>query len=156
MDKSIFSRILLAVDDTKCSEKAIVYAQNIVSRLEPHLAIVTVVPPTSPSAYGSDPILGQQPVVVPELSSIQLESALEYLKDVAKKFEPAAKQITLFNKIGSVRDEILTAAEEWNCDLIIMGSNGRTGFNHLLSGSVSESVIRKATCPVMIIPGNCE
>ncbi|HLR00943.1 MAG TPA: universal stress protein [Sphingobacterium sp.] len=156
MVKSIFTRILLAVDDTKCSEKAITYAKDIVNRLQPHLAIITVVPPTSPSTYGSDPILGQQPVVVPEISGIQLEGALEYLKEVSKNFETSAKDVTLFNKIGSVRDEILTTAEEWGCDLIVMGSNGRTGFNHLLSGSVSESVIRKAKCPVLVIPGNCD
>jgi len=37
-----------------------------------------------------------------------------------------------------------------------MGSNGKTGFEHFISGSVSESVIRKSPCPVLVIPLNCD
>lgn len=155
MTTSIFSRILLAVDETPCSEQAITYAKDIINRLKPSLAIVTVVPPTSPSTYGADPLLGQQPIIVPELSEIEQQAAQQYLESVAKEFS-SAQEVFLFTKVGSVRDEILDIAKEWACDLIIIGSNGRTGFDHLISGSVSESVIRKAHCPVLVIPGKCD
>ncbi|HEY0769691.1 MAG TPA: universal stress protein, partial [Sphingobacteriaceae bacterium] len=55
-------------------------------------------------------------------------------------------------KIGNPRDEILITADEWNADLIIVGTHGRTGFDHFISGSVAEGVARKAKCPVLIIP----
>lgn len=155
MKDPVFSRVLLAVDDTPCSEKAIDYTIAIIERMPVSLAIVSVVPPTSPSSYGADPLLGQQPVIVPEVSQIQQESAQEYLEQVAQRFPPT-KEVFVFTRIGSVRDEILATAKEWSSDLIILGSNGRTGFDHLLSGSVSESVIRKANCPVLVIPGKCE
>ncbi len=47
--------------------------------------------------------------------------------------------------------EILRVAQETKCDLIVMGTHGRTGMAHLLMGSVAEQVVRKALCPVMIV-----
>ncbi|RZF61832.1 universal stress protein [Sphingobacterium corticibacterium] len=155
MSSHRFNRILLAVDDTPCTVKAIDYAKDLVREFRSSIALVTVVPPTSPANYGADPLLGQQPIVVPEVSEIQQESAQRFLESVAVHFE-GAQEVFLFNKVGHVRDEILSTATEWTADLIVMGSNGRTGFEHFISGSVSESVIRKANCPVLVIPGKCE
>src|SRR4029453_9813185 len=50
------------------------------------------------------------------------------------------------------RHEILAQAGALKADLLVMGSHGRTGFERVLLGSVTEKVIRKAGCPVMIVP----
>lgn len=155
MSSHRFNRILLAVDDTPCTIKAIDYAKDLVREFRSSIALVTVIPPTSPANYGADPLLGQQPIVVPEVSEIQQESAQRFLESIGSDFE-GAQEVFLFNKAGNVRDEILSTATEWTADLIVMGSNGRTGFEHFISGSVSESVIRKASCPVLVIPGKCD
>ncbi|MHC8949956.1 universal stress protein [Sphingobacterium hungaricum] len=155
MSNRKFNRILLAVDDTPCSQKAIEYAKDLVAEFKSTLALITVVPPTSPASYGADPLLGQQPIIIPEVSEIQQRTAQDYLDTIAAEFLGAAEVFT-FNKIGSVREEILTTAQEWTADLIIIGSNGRTGFEHFISGSVSESIIRKSTVPVLVIPGKCD
>jgi len=155
MSNRKFNRILLAVDDTPCSLKAIEYAKDLVAEFHSTLALVTVVPPTSPASYGADPLMGQQPIIIPEVSEIQQRTAQDYLDKIAIEFT-GASEIFTFNKIGSVRDEILSTAQEWTADLIIIGSNGRTGFEHFISGSVSESIIRKATVPVLVIPGKCD
>ncbi len=47
--------------------------------------------------------------------------------------------------------EILRAARAWNCDLIVMGTHGRTGLPRLLLGSVAERVLRQAPCPVLTV-----
>ena len=47
--------------------------------------------------------------------------------------------------------EILRAAAESNCDLIVLGTHGRTGFRRLLLGSVAEQVLRRAPCPVLSV-----
>lgn len=155
MSNHRFNRILLAIDDTPCTQKAIEYAKDLIQEFNSTVALVTVVPPTSPAAYGADPLLGQQPIIVSEVSEIQHDSAQRYLERVSAEFENA-KEVFVFNKVGNVRDEILSTAEEWTADLIIIGSNGRTGFEHFISGSVSESVIRKASCPVLVVPGKCD
>lgn len=150
-----FSRILLAIDDTPCSQRAIDYTRQIVTNIQPSLALVTVVPPTSPASYGVDPLLGQQPIIVPEVSEIQQQASQDYLNRVAAEFTDAKETFT-FNRVGDVRDEILNVAKEWTADLIIMGNNGRTGFDHFLSGTVSEALIRKSNIPVLVIPLNCD
>ena len=52
---------------------------------------------------------------------------------------------------GDPMAEILRAAEESNCDLIVLGTHGRTGFRRLLLGSVAEQVLRRAPCPVLSV-----
>jgi nucleotide-binding universal stress UspA family protein len=52
---------------------------------------------------------------------------------------------------GDPVTEILLAAEELGCDLIVMGSHGRTGLRRLLMGSVAESIMRRAPCPTLIV-----
>lgn len=54
---------------------------------------------------------------------------------------------------GATHEVIAQAAQDRGCDLIIMGSHGRTGLGRLLLGSNSERVIGQAACPVMVVKG---
>ena len=47
---------------------------------------------------------------------------------------------------------ILKVATEWEADLIVLGTHGRTGLSHLFMGSVAENVIRHSTKPLFIVP----
>ena len=50
---------------------------------------------------------------------------------------------------GDVAQEIQRVAQERDCDLIVMGTHGRTGLSHLIMGSIAEKVVRLANCPVL-------
>jgi nucleotide-binding universal stress UspA family protein len=52
---------------------------------------------------------------------------------------------------GNPADAIVRVAEERNVDLIVMGTRGRTGLQHVLLGSVAEKVVRLAPCPVLTV-----
>jgi nucleotide-binding universal stress UspA family protein len=52
---------------------------------------------------------------------------------------------------GDPATGILQVAQERSCDLIVMGSHGRTGLGRLFMGSVAEKVVRKAPCPVLTV-----
>lgn len=52
---------------------------------------------------------------------------------------------------GDPANEILRATQATGAELIVMGTHGRTGLQRLLMGSVAEHVIRKATCPVLVV-----
>jgi nucleotide-binding universal stress UspA family protein len=52
---------------------------------------------------------------------------------------------------GSPAESIVRLAEEKSVDLIVMGTHGRTGLQHVLLGSVAEKVVRLAPCPVMTV-----
>jgi universal stress protein A len=53
--------------------------------------------------------------------------------------------------VGSPGEAILRAVRETHCDLVVMGTHGRTGMGRLLMGSVAEEVVRKAPCPVLTV-----
>jgi nucleotide-binding universal stress UspA family protein len=52
---------------------------------------------------------------------------------------------------GDPTTQILGTAKQNHCDLIVMGTHGRTGVSRLLMGSVAEQVLRKAACPVLTV-----
>lgn len=52
---------------------------------------------------------------------------------------------------GYASEEILRLAQEEKCDIIVMGTHGRTGLRRLLTGSVAEEVLRQASCPVLAL-----
>ena len=52
---------------------------------------------------------------------------------------------------GDAAEEILKTAEQRHCDLIVLGTHGRSGLRRLLLGSVAEAVLRKAPCPVLTV-----
>jgi hypothetical protein len=55
---------------------------------------------------------------------------------------------------GDPAEEVLRAADDVGCDLIVLGSHGRSGLGRLLCGSVAEAVMRRAPCPVLVVKGH--
>jgi nucleotide-binding universal stress UspA family protein len=53
--------------------------------------------------------------------------------------------------VGTPYRKIIETAEAEQVDLIVMATAGRTGFSHLVMGSIAERVVRTATCPVLTI-----
>jgi len=149
-----YNRILIATDDSECSKKALQHGHSLAKIMGASVALIHVIEPAAPTNYGADPLMGQQPIVIPETTEIQEENSRNMLDEISKGFEDA-KEVFTFSRIGSPKQEILSVANEWAADLIIMGTHGRTGFDHFISGSVSESVTRRAPCPVLVVPSKC-
>ena len=61
-------------------------------------------------------------------------------------------KIWTFVEKGKPFEAVLKVAEEWEADLIVLGTHGRTGLSHLLMGSVAEKVVRHSTKPLFIVP----
>jgi nucleotide-binding universal stress UspA family protein len=77
----------------------------------------------------------------------------EELIEKLSQFEPEDESINVEFVIadGEPGEEIVRLAQERHCDLIVMGTHGRTGLSRLLMGSVAERVVRKAPCPVLTL-----
>jgi nucleotide-binding universal stress UspA family protein len=54
-------------------------------------------------------------------------------------------------RLGDPVQEILDVAQDRQCDVIVMGTRGRTGLGRVLMGSVAEKVVRRAPCPVLTV-----
>src|SRR5699024_6091126 len=90
------------------------------------LTLLPIIPPTSTAIYGTDPLMGQQPIIFPDVSEFQQIAATDFLEELSREFE-SSSEVFLFTKVGTIRDEILNTAKEWSSDIIILGNNGRTG-----------------------------
>jgi nucleotide-binding universal stress UspA family protein len=151
---SNFKRILIAIDDSPFSEKATRIGFNLAKTLNAKVALLNVMDPPSTS-YTGDPLLGQQPLIMPEIAQLQEEASKAVLERFGELWS-GEQELTTFSQMGNPRVEILATAEEWKADLIILGTHGRTGFDHFISGSVAEGVARRSLCPVLIVPNKDE
>ena len=149
-----FQRILIAIDDSAYSEKAALYGFHLAHVMNAQVALLNVMDPPS-TTYSGDPLLGQQPLVMPEIVQMQEDASQSILERYSSSWKSEKELLTL-SKIGNPRIEILNTAEEWKADLIILGTHGRTGFDHFISGSVAEGVARRSVCPVLIVPNKTE
>ncbi len=64
---------------------------------------------------------------------------------------PKVKDVEKMVVIGVPFVEIIRTAREKNADLIVIGTHGRTGVDHMLFGSTAEKVVRKSSCPVLSV-----
>lgn len=89
---------------------------------------------------------GMVPLPPPMQTREQLDEALAGIR-------PTDPQVKVARRVeeGLAANTILAVAEETKCDLIVLGTHGRTGLSRLLMGSVAEQVVRKAPCPVLTV-----
>jgi nucleotide-binding universal stress UspA family protein len=127
--------ILCPTDESPPSKFAFRAARAIASEFGAHLIILEVVP-LGVTIYG--------PTTDAYLK--QIEEGLDRFQAI----DPAA-HVERRVVEGNPAAEILRAAEESNCDLIVMASHGRTGAKRIILGSVAEAVLRRSRCPVLIV-----
>jgi nucleotide-binding universal stress UspA family protein len=97
-------------------------------------------------------------VVIPEatgapigIKDYAVANAETHLKDIAARLAKDGVDATPFIRLGNPVDQINQFVTENSVDLIVMGTHGRTGLQHLLVGSVAERVVRSSTKPVLTV-----
>lgn len=136
-------RILVPVDFSECSRKAVRYAVSLARQFQAEITLLHVVVsiPTPPQAAA----LESEPLVA------------HYREDASSQLSKWRLDIAAVPAHAAVRDgtsahfEIVTFARECNSDLIVIGNQGRTGLARMFLGSTAEQVVRHAPCPVLVI-----
>lgn len=146
-----FEKILIAVDDSKYSYLAASYGFNLALRLGAKVGLVHINEMPVAMNITGDPLLGDSGMILPDLIAIQNQKAHELFEKLKNDFAREAV-IQEFIVDGNISHEIVKVAKDFNASMIVMGTHGRTGFDHFISGSVAESVTRHASCPVLIVP----
>jgi len=85
------------------------------------------------------------------LSNVTELQIRRYLDAIGKRLEPTACTTVVEVSFNKPTDEILFFAKHYGADLIAMATHGRTGFNRLLHGSVTENVLHHAPCPILVV-----
>jgi nucleotide-binding universal stress UspA family protein len=135
-------RILVALDGSENSERALDQALSMATICKSKLFVVSVV-----DLYAE--VIAEAPDLEEKMSE-KAEKTLEWAKQKAEKKNISCETIVHIGR--PVYEFIVKEAQERKIDLIVMGKHGRTGLKRLLMGSVAERVIGHAHCAVMIIP----
>jgi nucleotide-binding universal stress UspA family protein len=102
---------------------------------------------------GFDPVagrLGTQPLPQPTvIRTDPSEEARTRLQDLMRGAFHGTWEVEV--AVGHPADTIVRVAQQRSADLIVMGTHGRTGLQHVLLGSVAEKVVRLAPCPVLTV-----
>jgi len=123
----LFKHILVAIDLSPCSAAALRLASQLAEQNDARLDIV----------HACD----DERVEIPRVDVEQFVSLV---------LGPThATRLHVFH--GVPREVILNTAEVLSCDAIVLGTHGRTGRARMLAGSVAESVVRSAPCPVVTV-----
>ena len=138
-------KILCPTDFSETSEKSLDYALFLAKAHQAQLVILHVVDHLQ--GFDHYEILALTPM---EIAQKMEKRANENLDDLLTRIEGAVSAEKAVRN-GKTSVEICEAAREAQADIIVIGSHGRTGLSHVLIGSVAETVVRHADCPVLVV-----
>ena len=134
-------KVLLAIDDSKFSEVA---TQAVLNQFHPQATEVKV--------------LNVVDLAIPiptSYAGVFREESLKHGREIVQRagslLTKAGFKTQTATEEGDPKSTIIDQAAKWPADLIVMGSHGRKGLVHFLTGSVAESVLRHAPCSVEIV-----
>ncbi len=140
-----FRRILIAVDFSETSLRAIQVGGELASRLGAEVFILHVVD-DRPVAVG--------PGLAVDLTSVEasvLEATKDRLLHLVQDVLPKPVARTVLVKPGIPHGEVLATATERQVDLVVVGTHGRTGISRAILGSHAETIVRRSPVPVLVV-----
>lgn len=139
-----FTKILCPTDFSPCAEAALPVAFALARDYGAKVLFVYVrpFPVTAVGEFGA---------IMPEPAESEAELKARMRRMVPTDF-PGTVEFQV--RDGDAVEEILNTAEAQKCDLIVMATHGRSGLGRVLVGSVAESLLRKAPCPVLTVKPN--
>lgn len=140
-----YKRILIAIDNSSYSMKAAKVGFLLAHSLKATVGLLYVVDRTK-EVINAD--LGITPA---QSQTVLLSEAEKTIEQYIRSYD-GVDQIERFTPEGFPEKEIINISKEWEADIIVMGTHGRSGIGRMLTGSVAEYVIRHATMPVLITP----
>jgi universal stress protein A len=145
-----FDRILVPVDYSVHSLKAVGYAAELAQRLGANLDIVHV---WDRPTYISDAVLVGHGAEQRSLAEMIRENAKTEMKEFLSKVTLATGVTTTDRLLsGDPASVILKELDAQKYDLVVIGTHGRGGLAHLLLGSVAEKLVRHSKVPVLTVP----
>ncbi|MFZ1504644.1 MAG: universal stress protein [Nitrospira sp.] len=140
---SLIKRVLFATDFSACADRAMGYALTMASAWKAELCVMTVL-----ELYpGMDPDYTVNKMYLDHLRA----EASRQLAAVEARAKAAGQPVTVRIETGIPSQAVQTVAESIGADLLVVGTHGRTGLEHVLIGSTAERVVRMVPCPVLAV-----
>ncbi|KAB2674600.1 MAG: universal stress protein [Verrucomicrobia bacterium] len=139
------ARILVPVDFSEPSRKALHYAKLFAQQFEASLVLIHAV---EPLAYPPD--FAVVPLLPPDVEEARTRELESQLAELASNVGGGVKTEAVVRN-GRAWQEVVEYAKTGKVDLIIVSTHGYTGLKHALLGSVAEKIVRHAPCPVLVV-----
>lgn len=140
-----YQRILIAVDNSPHSINAAKKGFELAIALKASVGVVYIID------IMKEPVIPETGRVSVMIQNQSQATANKVIDKLIKSY-PQAGEVIRFTSEGFPKKEIVMIAKDWDADLIVMGTHGRTGLSYLILGSVSEYVIKHTNIPVMVVP----
>jgi nucleotide-binding universal stress UspA family protein len=140
------NNILVPVDFSNYSGKALAYASEIAQSYKAQLQVLHIIEETMHPAFS---VTGKSSIfdLVPGIKDDSRKRAEKMIKE----FVLDKVKSKVFIQGGRAASDIIKFANENSTDLIVIATHGLTGLEHMLMGSVTEKVVRMAHCPVFTV-----
>jgi nucleotide-binding universal stress UspA family protein len=144
---SIFKKILVPIDGSKTSDKALNCALRLAKEGQAQVRLVHCI---DELAYlGGHEYPGELMQIARENGNRILQAGMT----AAKAMGVTAEQALIDHVAQRLGDSVADAASSWGADLIVVGTHGRHGIGRVLLGSGSEQIMHLAPVPVLMIRG---
>jgi nucleotide-binding universal stress UspA family protein len=142
-------RVCVPTDFSQCADLAVKYGAALARQNGAKLHLLHVVQDIDEKLHHAD-FTREGTSVKAFLKSLE-EGASEYLSRLASQKEWHDLQVERVYVHGKPADQITRYAKQNKIDLLVMGTHGRSGLEHVFVGSVAERVVRTAPCPVLTV-----
>jgi universal stress protein A len=139
-----FEKILVAIDFSEPSRKALRHALSLAQQYNSALCLVHIVEPAS---FIND----MSNVALAKPNTEVAAEAKSSLVTWAEANIPASIPVSFEVRIGKPFNEISLLAGKLKADLIVIATHGYTGLKHVMLGSTAERVVRHSPCPVLVV-----
>jgi nucleotide-binding universal stress UspA family protein len=139
------NEVLVPLDMSDMCFKALAYAVSFAEQYGARLTLLHVMEPITIATE----LATAAPPTPEEIAAMEKE-----LREIRERRIPQDVAVDIVVRHDFAADGILEAAREYEPDLIIIATHGRTGLRHLIMGSTAEKVIRTASCPVLVVREN--
>lgn len=137
----MFKKVLVAVDGSPANKAAIEVASQL-AKEGAELILINVVMPVPTRVGAGEPALDESTEILLEAAAMMKAAGASNVKEIQS-----------YAGVRGPAHEIIEAASNEGCDLIVTGNRGHSAWLGLALGSVSQRVLHHAPCPVLVVPG---
>jgi nucleotide-binding universal stress UspA family protein len=141
----MLQRVIIAIDFSTPSAQALAVARQHCTGADIHLVNVMKPADVAAGSAAGATHTGTSPLAAKDMRDSAEKQVMERLESWAQEGEEC------HIVVGNAAEEIMRHAEEWDADMIVMGTRGRSQLSNMLHGSATEWLIRHARQPVLVV-----
>lgn len=144
--------LLVPLDFSDTTDKVLAHAADLARSLEARIVLVHIVEPVAtyvPVGASMD-VIAAAPPQPAEMQDLSADEAR--LRSISQPLSATGIPVECVAVVGLAVDDILDQAAKFEASYIVLGSHGHGALYHLFTGSVVNGILKRAACPVIVVP----